>query len=65
VPSESPSQPEIETPIERIFQKVMGRRMTPEERVVFHLKNGRPLAPENSKNGAGADHKQSAKLTRP
>ena len=49
-------QSEVETPIERIFQKVIGRRMTPEERVMFHLKNGRPHVPENSKNGAGPDN---------
>jgi hypothetical protein len=27
-----------ETPIERIFQKVMGRKMTAFERICFHLK---------------------------
>jgi hypothetical protein len=27
-----------ETPIERIFEKVMGRKMTSQERVYFHLK---------------------------
>jgi hypothetical protein len=27
-----------ETPIERIFRKIMGRKMTQEERLCFHLK---------------------------
>jgi hypothetical protein len=27
-----------ETPIERIFEKVMGRKMTSQEKIYFHLK---------------------------
>lgn len=61
---ESLPRPESETPIERIFLKVMGRKMTPEERMCFHLKNGRPHAYPNSKNGAGPNHKSGSKLTR-
>jgi hypothetical protein len=29
-----------ETPIERIFKKVMGRKMSSQERIDFHLKRG-------------------------
>jgi len=32
-----PSRPGIETPIERIFRKVMKRQMTKAERRYFHL----------------------------
>jgi hypothetical protein len=28
----------VETPIERIFEKVMRRKMTSQERIYFHLK---------------------------
>ncbi len=57
-------QTENETPIERIFQKVVGRKMTPEERVCLQLKNGKPSATGNSGNGAGLHRKNASKLTR-
>jgi hypothetical protein len=51
-----------ETPIERIFQKVMRRKMTPEEKLCFHL----PIKahdPEKSRNGASPKLKDRTKLT--
>ena len=32
------ARPDVETPIERIFEKVMHRKMTAEERAALHLK---------------------------
>jgi hypothetical protein len=58
------SQTESETTIERIFLKVVGRKMTPEERVCLQLKNGKPSATGNSTNGAGVHRKNGSKLTR-
>ena len=58
------SQVEKETPIERIFQKVVGRKMTAEERVCFHLKNGERHATRNFGNGAGSHRTNGTKLTR-
>ena len=48
-----------ETPIERIFEKVMRRKMTPKERAAFHLKEGQSLDPRGNghtsrPNNAGA-----------
>ena len=40
-----------ETPIERIFEKVMGRRMTSQERIYFHLKRKIKPPPRASANG--------------
>ena len=40
-----------ETPIERIFQKVVGRKMTSFEKVCFHLK--RRIKPPPRGNTAG------------
>jgi hypothetical protein len=34
----NPARAPTETPIERIFEKVLGRKMTSEERMYFHLK---------------------------
>jgi hypothetical protein len=39
-----------ETPIERIFEKVMRRKMTSQERIYFHLKAGIKLPPRASPN---------------
>jgi len=64
-----PARASTETPIERIFEKVMRRKMTAEEREVFHLKTGRDLDVGKSSNGAGLHRKNrangadSAKLT--
>jgi hypothetical protein len=58
-----PVRASTETPIERIFEKVMRRKMTPEEREVLHLNNGRERILENSNNGAGLQYKNGAKLT--
>ena len=33
----SPSRPALETPIERVFRKIMRRKMTKAERRYFHL----------------------------
>jgi len=60
-----------ETPIERIFERVMRRKMTEEEREVFHLSPGMKRGLEKSngnsglphKNGNGLQRKNSAKLT--
>ena len=53
-----------ETPIERIFQKVMHRKMTPQERVYFHLKPAKPQPPGKSPNGAGSEYHNGAKAAR-
>ena len=53
------------TPIERIFEKVMGRKMTPEERSYFHLDTENAPAPMKSNNGSGAHRRNGLKLTRP
>jgi hypothetical protein len=52
-----------ETPIERIFEKVVRRKMTPEEREVLHLNNGRERTLEKTNNGAGLQYRNGAKLT--
>jgi hypothetical protein len=39
-----------ETPIERIFQKVMRRKMTSQERIYFHLKRQIKPPPQASAN---------------
>jgi hypothetical protein len=44
------------TPIERIFEEVVGRRMTSEERARFHLKPMNSAAHEVSRNGASSGH---------
>jgi hypothetical protein len=38
------------TPIERIFQKVMHRKMTSQERIYFHLKRHVKSPPRGSAN---------------
>jgi len=53
-----------ETPIERIFQKVMRRKMTAEEKLYFHLKPVKAHDLEKSRNGASSRPKDRAKLTR-
>jgi hypothetical protein len=55
-----------ETPIERIFEKVVRRKMTPEERLCFQLKPFKAQVPETSNNDAhsGHNHKRRGKLTR-
>ena len=66
-----PATPKSETPIERIFERVMHRKMTEEEREVFHLSPGMKRGLEKSngnsglhhKNGNGLPRKNSAKLT--
>ena len=40
-----------ETPIERIFEKVMHRKMTSQERIYFHLKRRIKPPPRVSVNG--------------
>ena len=40
-----------ETPIERIFEKVMRRKMTSQERIYFHLKRRIKAPPRASTNG--------------
>jgi hypothetical protein len=57
------SQTANETPIERIFEKVMHRKMTPDEKESFHLKTGKAHDLEKSNNGASSRHKNGAKLT--
>ncbi len=52
-----------ETPIERIFQKVMRRKMTPEEKSCFHLKPFKAHDPAKARNSAGLKPKDRAKLT--
>jgi hypothetical protein len=57
-----------ETPIERIFQKIVGRKMTAEERVCLRL-DEEDFPPSGNSNGVAMDrrkngHKSSAKLTR-
>ena len=52
-----------ETPIERVFQKVMRRKMTAEEKSCFHLKPVKAHDPEKSRNGASPKLKDRAKLT--
>jgi hypothetical protein len=39
MPHRSRAPAPAETPIERIFEKVMHRKMTSQERVYFHLKH--------------------------
>ncbi len=52
-----------ETPIERIFQEVVGRKMTPKERLCFHLKPLKAHDPAKARNGASLKPKDRAKLT--
>ena len=59
----TPSREGPETPIERIFQKVMHRKMTREERAQFHLKDGNSHNFSKSNNGAGGNRKNGSKLT--
>lgn len=53
-----------ETPIERIFQKVMRRKMTAEEKSWFHLKPFKAHDPAKSRNGAGSKSGGRTNLTR-
>ena len=53
-----------ETPIERIFQKVMRRKMTAEEKSWFHLKPVQAQDPAKSRNGASSTLNDRTKLTR-
>jgi hypothetical protein len=57
------SDSSMETPIERIFRKVMHRKMTREEKVYFHLKPMRAGNLGNSQNGSNPHNKKRAKLT--
>ena len=45
-----PARAMTETPIERIFAKVVGRKMTEEERICFHLKPKIKAPPRVSAN---------------
>ena len=56
-----PSQVTEETPIERIFERVMRRKMTPEEKQYFRLKTSRIRNGAKSNNGAGPPHKNGTK----
>ncbi len=55
-----------ETPIERIFQKVMGRKMTAFERICFHLKRRIKPPPRDgtaeAPSGQGPAHKNGPEL---
>jgi len=50
------------TPIERIFEKVMLRKMNEEERVLFHLKSVRKQGIGNPGYGMGLQGKAILKL---
>ncbi len=50
------------TPIERIFEKVVLRKMTEEEREIFHLKIVKKHTVGNSVHGAGLQEKSVLKL---
>jgi hypothetical protein len=43
-----------ETPMERIFFKITGRKMTPREKGMFHLNGKNKSSLRNGSNGAGA-----------
>ena len=47
IPARAPS----ETPIERIFEKVMRRKMTSQEKIYFHLKRRIKPPPRMIANG--------------
>ena len=46
-----------QTPIERIFKRVVGRKMTAEEKVRFHLKPFNPSSNAATRNGAYSGRK--------
>jgi hypothetical protein len=50
------------TPIERIFEKVMLRKMNEEERQIFHLKMSKKIIIGNSGDGSGAEEKAVLKI---
>jgi len=52
-----------ETPIERIFHKVMRRKMTSFERICFHLKRRIKPPPRDGTSGSSFSKSQRAKLT--
>ena len=51
---------ERETPIERIFERVTGRKMTTQEKICFHLKRRIKPPPRANSNG----HSHAAPLVR-
>jgi hypothetical protein len=52
-----------ETPIERIFRNVVGRKMTSDEKSCLQLKGKMQSLPRNSNIGAGSRLVHVAKLT--
>jgi len=60
-----PARGATETTIERIFEKVVRRKMTSEERTALHLNAGGEIPFVKPSNGAGLHHKNGAKATAP
>ena len=58
MPYGSPVSEPSETPIERIFQKIVSRRMTPEERSCLELKPFQPQTPVKSSDSSDPSRKQ-------
>jgi len=54
----------IETPMERIFRKVMGRKMTTREKILFHLDGSQKPLRRNNSNRSASTEREGAKLTR-
>jgi len=52
------------TPIEKIFEKVAGRKMTLKEKIWFHLEPDINPAPQNGTHRAASRKSGSSKLTR-
>lgn len=52
-----------ETPMERIFRKVVGRKMTSFEKICFQLDRGSKPSSQNGANVVASKKIRSAKLT--
>ncbi len=57
MPPRKPNRVLKETPVERIFRKVVGRKMTAAERKCFELKPAGKVAKANRKNASGNTHR--------
>jgi hypothetical protein len=65
MPRETGIDSRKETPIERIFKKVMRRKMTAREKICFHLNNGIKPTPQNGASSPSHPKPPQMKATRP
>jgi hypothetical protein len=64
MPHDKDLSPSKETPIERIFHKVMHRKMTSFERICFHLKRRIKPPPRDDMSESSSSSEHSHRMTR-